>query len=248
MNKLTISNLILLILNKDNTNILRNEALKELKKRAFDYGLNYEDLIKMDGDNIFKRGFNTKDYLFSKNIDMQKLMNTYFKNIYSDDNKLLLSEKELCNNSGSFFNTINVKELKNINKRLKNNNLSINDKQRLLKVKEILEDRYNNKKQTFISNNDMYIMLKSLDYDFDCEELIKDKFFSNIELMRRSLLGSLKDKELIKYLYISNIIRQESRKLKEQKRKLLSQVKNEYKVDYQTKEIDNALTYRRHKL
>ena len=118
MNKLSISNLILLILNEENTSILRNEALKELKKRAYNYGLDYNELILFDEENINKRGYETSEYLFSKNTNLQKLMELYFENIYDNKHKLLLSETELCNYFGGFFDKLTIKEIANINKTL----------------------------------------------------------------------------------------------------------------------------------
>lgn len=245
MNKLTISNLILLILNEENTSILKNEALKELKKRAYTYGLDYNDLIKLDEANIEKRGYKTSDYLFSKDTDIQKLMESYFKNIYANSDRLLLSETQLCNRFGEFFDRVTLKEMSNIKKRLKDNNLSIREKQRLMKVKEILEDRYNQKSTNFFSSDDTYFMLNYLKYSFDCDELIKDKLMSNVELMRRTMLGTFIDKEYIRYLHISSIMRQESRRLKEQKKNILTQVKNGYKVDYNNEIIDKAIKIKR---
>ena len=244
MNKLTISNLILLIINKENTSILRNEALKELKKRSYEYGLDYNYFINFDEENINKRGFQTADYLFSRATDMQKLMDTYFSNIYTNDNKLLLSEMHLCNNFGHFFDIITLKEMKNILKRLKDKNISISEKQRLLKVMEILKDRYNTKGKHFFSNDDVYLILNYFKYDFSCEEMLSQKSLSNNELMRRTMLGSLINNEYIKYLHLSSIIKKEERKLKEQKRTLLTQVKNGYNVNYHSEDIDKIIIRR----
>ena len=241
MNKLTISNLILLILNEENTSILRNEALRELKIRAYDYGLNYNDLICYDEYCIEKRGFNTKNYLFSKDVNVQKLLNTYFESIYSNNDSLLLSEKELCNRFGEFFDIITTKEMKNISKRLKDNNISIKDKQRLLKVSEILSERYNEKGTNFFASDDLSLILYLFNYSFKCDSTLKDKMFSNIEIIKRSFFNSHLDSDYIRYFHISNIIRQESKRLKEQKRNLLNQVKSGYEVDYFTPEIDNAI-------
>lgn len=245
MNKLTISNLILLILNDENTSILRNEALKELKYRSTSYGINYEDLIKNDEENINKRGFETKNYLFSKNVDIQQVMDSYFENYYLD-NKLLLSEKELCNNYGEFFDTVCEKELINIYKRLKNNNLSINEKQRLIKIKELIEKRKNMLRCKLTSTDDIYEFLDRLTFDFDCDELLKNKSINNIELMKRALLGSYIENFFVRNLHISKIIRTESRKLKLQKKNILAQVKSGYQVNYLTPIINKALTLRKY--
>lgn len=245
LNKLTISNLILLIINKDNTSLLRDEALKELKKRAYTYGLDYNDLINIDEENIAKRGFKTSEYLFSKNTDMQKLMESYFENIYVNNSKLLLCETILCNEFGSFFDKVSLKEISNIKKRLKDKNLTLGEVQRLMKIIDVLKERYSKRPTSFFSSDDTYIILNELKYEFDCNELIKDKLMSNVELMRRTLLGSSIDKEYIRYFHIYNIIKQEYKRLREPKKNITSQLKNGYKVDYNSEPIEKALELKR---
>ena len=240
MKNLTISNLILLILNEENTSILRNEALDELKKRAISYGLRYDDLIKIDEENIYKRGFVTKDYLFSRNVNIQQVMDSYFDNFFSD-NKLLLSEKELCNEYGEFFDKVCEEEYSNIKKRLKNNNLSIREKQRLIKINELLDERSKLLRCKLTPTDDMYLILNEMEYTFDCDELLKNKAINNVELMRRSLLGTYINNFVIRNLHISKIIRKESRKLKLQKKNIISQIKNGYQVDYFSPAINNAI-------
>lgn len=238
MNKLSISYLIMLILDEENTSILRNNALTELKKRAYKYGLNYNDLIKIDEGNINLRGFDANNYLLSKNTGMQELMDSYFTNIYSGNNRLLLSETNLCNNFGEFFDNVTLKEIKNINNRLKNNNLSINERQRLLKVKDILRSRYNTKGNAFFSNDDIYILLNCLNFDFNSEE---NRTISNSDLHKRSMLAKLIENEYFKYFHIFKIIKEDMKKLSYQKRNILNQVKHGYNVNYNSPEIDKVI-------
>lgn len=97
---LCISNLILVILNKNNTDILRKCAEIELRKRIRNFGCEYDDFLHIDDKVIKERGLNINNYLISPNVDMQQLMETYF--LYAKDthyyaNGLLFSEKLLCN-------------------------------------------------------------------------------------------------------------------------------------------------------
>ena len=86
------------------------------------------------------------------------------------------------------------------------------------------------------------MILDHFKYDFSVDEKLKDYMFSNVELMKRSMLGTFKDNEYVRYIHLSNIIKNDSKKLKEQKNKLLNQAKNNYIVDYNVPIIDNAIT------
>lgn len=97
---LSISNLILLILNSKNSDILRKCAEIELRKRIKNVGWKYDDLLHFDDKVIEERGLDIDNYLISPNVNMQQLMETYFlysKDTNYDSNFLLFSEKHLCN-------------------------------------------------------------------------------------------------------------------------------------------------------
>ena len=91
-----ISSLILIILNNNNTDFLRKYAEIELRKRIRNFGCEYDDFLHIEDAVIKERGLNINDYLISPKVNMQQLIETYF--LYSKDtNRLLFSEKHLCN-------------------------------------------------------------------------------------------------------------------------------------------------------
>ena len=95
---LCISNLILIILNNNNTDILRKCAEIELRKRIKNFGCDYDDFLDNEDGVIKARGLNINNYLISPSVDMQQLMETYFlycKDTDYYDNLLLFSEKHL---------------------------------------------------------------------------------------------------------------------------------------------------------
>ena len=120
---ISISNLILIILNDKNSDILRKCAEIELRKRIKNVGWEFNDLLHFDDKVIQKRGLDVNNYLISQNVDMQQLMETYFMydwQINYDSNYLLFSEKHLCNDvdfGDSFFSKICAREIKNLDKR-----------------------------------------------------------------------------------------------------------------------------------
>ena len=102
LRKLPISHLILIILNDKYGSISREFAEIELKLRIKKLDIEFDDLLQFDDKVIKSRGLDIDNYLISKNVDMQKLMETYFKydkdkggEYYSEE--LLFSEKHLCN-------------------------------------------------------------------------------------------------------------------------------------------------------
>ena len=102
LRKLPISHLILIILNDKYGSISREFAEIELKLRIKKLDIEFDDLLHFDDKVIKSRGLDIDNYLISKNVDMQKLMEAYFKydkdkggEYYSEE--LLFSEKHLCN-------------------------------------------------------------------------------------------------------------------------------------------------------
>lgn len=96
LRKISISNLILIILNDKNNDILRKCSEIELRKRIKNVGLEFDDLLHFDDKVIQKRGLDVNNYLISPNI----IMETYFMYDWQtnyDSNYLLFSEKHLCN-------------------------------------------------------------------------------------------------------------------------------------------------------
>lgn len=126
LKKISILNLILIILNDKNDDILRKYAEIELRKRIKNVGCEFDDLLHFDDKVIQKRGLDVNNYLISPNINMQQLMETYFMYDWQtnyESNYLLFSEKHLCNNvdfGDVFFTKVCTREIKNLNRRLQN--------------------------------------------------------------------------------------------------------------------------------
>lgn len=266
---LCISNLILVILNKNNTDTLRKYAEIELRKRIRNFGCKYDDFLHIDDKVIKERGLNINNYLISPNVDMQQLMETYF--LYAKDthyyaNGLLFSEKLLCNKldfGTPFFRKICAREIKNIGKRLKKVELE-SQKQLLLSIKSMLEKRQHNAKQTIIEvkesilpfdvlcTNDAVQELEAISLcsclEFLCNISDEERYkiiSSKLGMMKMEILeilnDSIFDPDLMQNLYGLKLATIDSFKLNRQKRKLLEQVRDGYKVDYESPRMQYAL-------
>ena len=117
LRKLSISNLILIILNDKYPDVVRRCAEVELRTRVKHLGWEYDDLLHFDDKVIQERGLDIENYLLSPQVSLQQLMETYFKYVYRkkyEENGLLFSEKHLCNENdlGSpFFTKICRREI-----------------------------------------------------------------------------------------------------------------------------------------
>ena len=264
---LSISNLILIILNSENRDILRKYAEVELRKRIRNVGWKYDDLLHFDDKVIEERGLDVDNYLISPNVNMQQLMETYFlysKDTNYDSNYLLFSEKHLCNEAdftAPFFRKICKREIENIDKRIKKQNLET-EKQILLAIKYMLVERQQQTKReielvskdTFVDiltvNDAMYQLdgtfatFHEFLFNISDEEmyrLLKSKF-GNIKLaFLENLNNNLFDSDLMQYLCGLKFILNDSSKLKKQKRQLKQQVRSGYEVNYQTDAIQKKL-------
>ena len=264
---LSISNLILIILNSENRDILRKYAEVELRKRIRNVGWKYDDLLHFDDKVIKERGLDVDNYLISPNVNMQQLMETYFlysKDTNYDSNYLLFSEKHLCNEAdftAPFFRKICKREIENIDKRIKKQNLET-EKQILLAIKYMLVERQQQTKReielvskdTFVDiltvNDAMYQLdgtfatFHEFLFNISDEEmyrLLKSKF-GNIKLaFLENLNNNLFDSDLMQYLCGLKFILNDSSKLKKQKRQLKQQVRSGYEVNYQTDVIQKKL-------
>lgn len=172
LKKISISNLILVILNDKNDDNLRKCAEIELKRRIRNVGWDYDDLLHFDDKVIKKRGLDVDNYLISPNVNMQQLMETYFmfdkdtelyylfdkdtesyylSDKYTDTNYLLFSEKHLCNEIGfaePFFRKICSREIKNLDRRLNGSDIET-QKELLMSIKQMLLERQQKEKQEF---------------------------------------------------------------------------------------------------
>ena len=224
--------------------------------------------------NDFKVNANTNgyidvnNYLISPNVDMQQLMETYLLYARQTDyysNNLLLSEKHLCNETDfgdSFFTKVCTKEIENINRRLKN---STNNSQKefLLAIKQILEERNKNfeqEKQEIAKSSRIELLSHSdamyhLDGDKGTYHEFSLQNYSNEELYKTlgSKLGMLKvaileilndtlfDTDLCQYICGLRFVREDSSKLSSQKRQLMKQLKNNVEVNYENEQMQKIL-------
>ena len=145
LKNISISNLILIILDNRNADMLRKYAEIELRKRIKNVGWEFDDLLHFDDKAIQKRGLDINNYLISPNINIQKLMEIYFTYDWQTNfasNYLLFSEKHLCNKEDfgdSFFTKVCTREIRNLDRRLQNSS-SESEKENLLLIKQTLEE------------------------------------------------------------------------------------------------------------
>ncbi len=267
LKKISISNLILIILNNKNNDTLRKCAEVELRKRIKNVGWEFDDLLHFDDKVIQKRGLDVNNYLISPNINMQQLMEAYLMYVWKTDyysNNLLFSEKHLCNNvnfGDPFFTKVCTMEIKNVDIRLANLKEQ-SQKEGLLLIKQILEERNKSFKQSkkeilkdepieLLCHNDAMYHLEG-DSGWCYEGLLNCSDEEMYKLLG-SKLGRLKmgildvlndtlyDTDLGCYLYGLIFVRKDSSKLSFQKKQLLHQLRNGFKVNYETEQIQKVL-------
>lgn len=267
LKKISISNLILIILNDKNNDTLRKCAEIELKRRIRNVGWEYDDLLHFDDKVIKERGLDVDSYLISPNVNMQQLMETYFmfdKDTDYYSNYLLFSEKHLCNEIGfsePFFRKICSKEIKNLDRRLNGSDIA-SQKELLISIRQMLLERQQKEKQEIreIRKDDPVELLCANEamYQLDgdvgtCREFLYnisdeeryDLLSSKLGMLKVGILemlnDSLYDPDIMQYLCGLKFVRKDSSKLNKQKRQLLSQARSGYEVDYQTKTMQKAL-------
>ena len=265
LKKVSISNLILIILNDKNKDILRKCAESELRKRIKNVGLEFDDLLHSDDKITQKRGLDINNYLISPNINMQQLMETYFMYDWKTDcysNNLLFSEKHLCNEldfGDTFFTKVCTKEIINLTKRLQNST-SESQKEVLLSIKQILEERNKSLKQSkqelfkndpielLCYNEAMYHFDEVIGYEclqnYSDEEMYK-LLSSKLGILKAGALDilseTLYDLDFFQNLYGLRFVKKDSSKLSFQKSQLLHQLENNFEVNYETDQIQKVL-------
>lgn len=265
LKKVSISNFILIILNDKNKDILRKCTESELRKRIKNVNCEFDDLLHSDDKVIQKRGLDINNYLISPNINMQQLMETYFMYDWKKDycsNNLLFSEKHLCNEvdfGDTFFTKVCTKEIINLNERLQNST-SESQKEVLLSIKQILEERNKSLKQSKqeLFKNDPIELLCYNEVMYHFGEVIGYEYLQNysdeeIYKFLSSKLGMLKigtleilsetlyDLDLFQNLYGLRFVKKDSSKLSFQKSQLLHQLENDFEVNYETDQIQKVL-------
>lgn len=267
LKRISISNLILVILNDKNNDVLRKCAEIELKRRIRNVGWEYDDLLHFDDKVIKERGLDVDSYLISPNVNMQQLMETYFmfdKDTDYYSNYLLFSEKHLCNEIGfaePFFRKICNKEIKNLDRRLNGSDIA-SQKELLISIRQMLLERQQKEKQEIreIRKDDPVELLCANEATFQldsglalCHEFLYnisdeeryDILSSKLGMLKAGILESLNDSlydpDIMQYLCGLKFVRKDSSKLNRQKRQLLSQARSGYEVDYQTETMQKAL-------
>lgn len=263
--KTSISNLVLIILNDKNKDILRKCAESELRKRIKNVNCEFDDLLHFDDKVVQKRGLDINNYLISPNINMQQLMETYFMYDWKTDcysNNLLFSEKHLCNEldfGDTFFTKVCTKEIINLTKRLQNST-SESQKEVLLSIKQILEERNKSLKQSKqeLFKNDPIELLCYNEAMYHFDEVIGYEYLQNysdeeIYKFLSSKLGILKagaldilsetlyDLDFFQNLYGLRFVKKDSSKLSFQRSQIFHQLKNNFEVNYETEQIQNVL-------
>ncbi len=262
--KISISHLILIIQNDKEEDWKRKYAEVELRKRIRNFGWNYDDLLHFDDKVIKERGLDIDNYVISPNVNIQQLMETYF--MYNHDtnhstNYLLFSEKHLCNKydyDDIFFSKICNREIKNLKQRIANSKPE--DISDLLLIKEVLEKRKAKMRENRLETGGLIgdiIYGEAMDH-IDQEGCYLYSPLNNLsaeELYRymRTKLGTyiyehcknvdevFVFEDIINSLYGHRFIKKDSAKLRKQKRILLSQVRNNYEVNYQTENMQKAI-------
>lgn len=267
LKNISISNLILIILDNRNADMLRKYAEIELRKRVKNVGWEFDDLLHFDDKAIQKRGLDINNYLISSNINMQKLMEIYFTYDWQTNfasNYLLFSEKHLCNKEDfgdSFFTKVCTREIRNLDRRLQNSS-SESEKENLLLIKQTLEERnkaFSQSKQEILKDDPIELLchneaMYQLDGDsWSCHEFLQNYSDEEMYKLLSSKIGMLKigileilndtlyDPDLVQYLCGLKFVKKDSSKLSHQKKQILQQLRNNFEVNYETESIQKVL-------
>lgn len=267
LKNISISNLILIILDNRNADMLRKYAEIELRKRVKNVGWEFDDLLHFDDKAIQKRGLDINNYLISSNINMQKLMEIYFTYDWQTNfasNYLLFSEKHLCNKEDfgdSFFTKVCTREIRNLDRRLQNSP-SESEKENLLLIKQTLEERnkaFSQSKQEILKDDPIELLchneaMYQLDRDsWSCHEFLQNYSDEEMYKLLSSKIGMLKigiletlndtlyDPDLVQYLCGLKFVKKDSSKPSHQKKQILQQLRNNFEVNYETESIQKVL-------
>ncbi len=261
LKKLPISNLVIIILNDKYGFALRKCAEAELRKRIKHLGYPYGDLLHKENLVIKERGLDINNYLIRNNPDMQQLMEVYFSYCYNlpfEEKLLLFSEYHLCNDMtfcARFFDKVCDKEIKNLNRRL--NNIYFKDDLLHLYMKALIK----RKSDIYINKLFYYKGIDKLEYNeafqfLDDELLLEplsnvtDEELANINTSKITMIKyvilemlneSLLDADIFQDLYGLKKVIEDSNRLNMQKKILYNQVKNGYKVDYNSDTMKKTL-------
>lgn len=255
MKKFTISNLVLIVLSDKYPDSLRKYAEIELRRRFRNVAWDINDFIDKENKKIEKRGLDINNYLFSKNLDMQKLMEVYFLYYYGysqNEDDLLFSEKHICGMSSSVFREILKNEIANLEARIiidnDKNNLKLLEifklalEKELIYIEKIDKEKENTAffKRIELDEAFQYLnedKLLSLGFNISDEEIYKI-FSSKLLMLKRFIMEEFSDSVLemdfFQNIYGMKKVLEDSRRLEVQKNNLLKQAEGTFPVDYES--------------
>lgn len=261
---LSISALILVIINDSYNDDLRRCAEVELRSRLKHFGWDYDDLLHFDDRAIKERGLEIDNYLVSPNVDMQLLMETYFKycyNLSGYQSHLLFSEKHLCNDldGNPFFRIVCAEEIKNIDKRLAYET-DPKEREHLTVVKNALLQRNADARQArrevkhegfieWLGTNDATYQIDERNVRNYGNNLTPEQYYKiwrsplrfKCASIRSALEETLFENDLMEAIFAKRFVDKDCAKLKKQRAILMHQVNYQYLVDYHSEPIEKAL-------
>lgn len=267
LKKLTLSNLALIMLNKNLSEDLRFYAELEFKIRCRNMGVTPEDFCgvgrsfyqETEGDKIIKRGFDINNYLFKPNPNMQELMEAYYTNYYGEKNRLLMSEKHLCNEAdfmAKFFSRICALEKGTLKRRIVSST-NPDDKKMLqtyldaldLRTKQMRDEK---KEADFLNRIEFNEAFEVIDEHIPLEignnltleqtyRILKSKTKTRVAGVLELLNDSILDPDICQDVYGLYKTVQDSSKLRSQKLQLLRQARQGFEVNYSSPQM--RLTY-----
>ena len=245
---MSLSELSFIVLTGNYSSDIKNMAYKEIKNRFLNNGCNYEAFMEYEEEAIDKRGNNIKSYLIQENPTAQLLMELYLTKVYKQESaqhgNLLFSENLLCNSNSqkSFFVKALKIEIDNIKKRIKTENNSNENIERLNLIYEILNNRYQRKQDILYENSLTDCVMDTVT---ESSSLMSDKRIDNLEkytknwkngsktaMIKCILYGIPLNIEILDYLNMKKIANKDLSKLHHQQKSIIKSLKNESYIDY----------------
>ncbi len=257
---LPLSELAIMLLDKNQGSDLQNQAYGEIKRILANNGiLRYETFIEYEEEVLTKRGMDISNYLICSNPDAKQYMETYFKYVQSkksfNHGDLLFSEVLLYvnKNNRSFFVRFMLSELSNLKRRMKNPNLSSEEKEKLREIFLSLHEIIKNRQQSLYEEpllNSITEAFKSADCFLKTSKF--DRITSYNDTQRKETLNNpistcfqLLGKEIMDNLKMKKILAQDYKKTSNQRKSIMNSFHQE-EVDYSFFN-GKTLTYRRDK-
>ena len=257
---LPLSELAIILLGKNQDSDLQNQAYREIKRILANNGiLRYEAFIEYEEETLNKRGMDISNYLICPNPDAKQYMETYFRyvkiNKDFEHGNLLFSEIILYNNKNnhSFFVRSMLSELSNLKRRMKNPNLSSEEREKLKRIFLSIREQIKTTQQSLyeesltssvtgaLESADCLIKSRKFERITSCRETSKNDTPNNPVTTCFQLLG----KEIMDNLKMKKILAQDYKKMSNQRKSIMNSFHQE-EVDYSFLN-GKTLTYRRDK-